>query len=69
VSTLTATGGALDRCQLDGSWLVLTFHQIVTSGVVANTQCLQSDFSALMAAINSRGIPVLPVGDVIRNYS
>lgn len=69
VSTLTATGGALDRCADDGSWLVLTFHQIVTSGVSGNTQCLQSDFSTLMAAINSRGIPVLPVGDVMRNYS
>ena len=69
VSTLTATGGALDRCLYDGSWLILAFHQIVTSGLAANTQCLQSDFGTLMAAVASRGIPVLPVGDVIRNYT
>lgn len=65
---LMSTGGPLDRCQLNGSWLILTFHQIVTGSVTDSTQCSQTDFAAIMAAINSRGIPVLPVGDVIRNY-
>ncbi|MFI9339969.1 polysaccharide deacetylase family protein [Streptomyces sp. NPDC052773] len=68
VSKLTGPGGALDRCQLNGSWLILTFHQIVTGTPADPTQCSQSDFQAVMAAIAARGIPVLPVGDVIRNY-
>ena len=69
VSTITATGGALDRCQLDGSWYIINLHQVVNSGVSTSTQILTSDFSTLMSAISARGIPVLPVGDVMRNYS
>jgi hypothetical protein len=68
VTKLTGPGGALDRCQLNGSWLILTFHQIVTGTPADATQCTQADFQTVMAAINARGIPVLPVGDVIRNY-
>jgi hypothetical protein len=65
---LTGAGGLLDRCQLNASWLILTFHQIVTGSVTDPTQCSQADFQTIMAAISSRGIPVVPVGDVIRNY-
>lgn len=69
VSVITQAGGVLDRCQLDSSWFIITLHQIVTSGVTASTMLLQSDLSTLLAAINSRGIPVLPVGEVISLYS
>lgn len=69
VSVITGAGGDLDRCQLDGSWYVMTFHDIITGTPTLNTQISQSDFSTLMAAVNSRGIPVLPVSDVIRNYT
>lgn len=68
VSNITKTGGPLDRCHNDQSWLILTLHQIVTSGVTANTQLLQSDFKTLLTAISSLNIPVLPVSDVIRNF-
>lgn len=68
VTKLTGAGGALDRCQLSGSWLILTWHEIVTGSPTDVTECSQADFQTVMAAINSRGIPVLPVGDVIRNY-
>jgi peptidoglycan/xylan/chitin deacetylase (PgdA/CDA1 family) len=68
-ANLTGNGGALDRCQLDGSWTILTFHEI-TAGAAANTnQCSQADFDSIMDAIAARGIPVLPVGDVLRLYS
>lgn len=69
VSTITATGGPLDRCVNDGDWYIIALHQILASSLTANTQILQSDFNTLMDAINSRGIPVLPVGDVVRYYS
>jgi len=69
VSTMTAAGGPLDRCQVNGDWLILCLHQLTTTTPGATTQLLQSDFNTLMDAINSRGIPVLPVGDVVRFYS
>lgn len=68
VTKLTSAGGMLDRCALNGSWLILTFHQIVTGSVTDTSQISQTDFASIMSAINSRGITVLPVGDVIRNY-
>ncbi|MGI5197111.1 polysaccharide deacetylase family protein [Streptomyces sp. CA-288835] len=69
VTKLTSNGGLLDRCQLSGSWLILTFHEIVSDSESAVTQCSLANFQSVMAGINSRGIPVLPVGDVIRNYA
>jgi peptidoglycan/xylan/chitin deacetylase (PgdA/CDA1 family) len=69
VSLITATGGPLDRCQLDGSWYIITLHDVITTTVTTSTQISQTDFTTLMDAINSRSIPVLPVGDVIRYYS
>jgi len=69
VSTITATGGPLDRCLNDGSWYQICLHQILASGLTAATQILQSDFQTLMDAIASRGIPVLPVGEIARYYS
>jgi hypothetical protein len=68
VSSLTAAGGPLDRCQLDGSWYIICLHQIVTTTPADSTQLLQSDLSTLLSAINSRGIPVLPIGDVLKFY-
>jgi peptidoglycan/xylan/chitin deacetylase (PgdA/CDA1 family) len=69
VSVITAAGHALDRCANDGSWYVITLHDVIPGTATVNTQISQSDFSTLIAAVNSRGIPVLPVGDVIGNYS
>jgi hypothetical protein len=69
VSSITAAGGLLDRCQLNGSWLNLCLHQITTGTVTDSTQISQTDFNTLMDGINSRGIPVLPVSDVMRLYS
>jgi peptidoglycan/xylan/chitin deacetylase (PgdA/CDA1 family) len=68
-ANLIGAGGALDRCQLDGSWTILTFHEIVTGAVTTTNQCSQTDFNAIMDAIKARNIPVLPVGDVLRLYS
>jgi peptidoglycan/xylan/chitin deacetylase (PgdA/CDA1 family) len=68
-ANLTGAGGALDRCQLDGSWTILTFHEITAGAASTTNQCSQTDFDSIMDAIAARGIPVLPVGDVLRLYS
>ena len=69
VANLIATGGPLDKCAANGSWLILTFHQIITGTPSDSTMCTQTGFTSVMSAINSLGIPVLPVADVIRYYS
>ncbi|MFF7795528.1 polysaccharide deacetylase family protein [Streptomyces sp. NPDC007991] len=68
-ANLVGAGGALDRCQLDGDWTILTFHEVVAGTAANANQCSQSDFDLIMDAIAARGIPVLPVGDVLRLYS
>jgi hypothetical protein len=69
VANLVATGGLLDRCAANADWLILTFHQIVTTTPADSTQCTQAGFQTVMTAIGSYGIPVLPVADVLRNYT
>ncbi|MEV5472955.1 polysaccharide deacetylase family protein [Streptomyces sp. NPDC052207] len=68
-TSLVAAGGLLDKCQLNGGWLILTFHKITTGAATVSTECSQADFQMIMAAIASRGIPVVPVADVNRLYS
>jgi hypothetical protein len=65
VTALTASGGPLDRCQNNGDWLILSFHKIVTGTPAASDECSQTGFNTVMDAINSRGIPVFPLGDVL----
>jgi hypothetical protein len=69
VAALTATGGLLDRCAASGSWLILTFHQIITGTPTDSTMCSQAGFQSVMTAVSAAGIPVLPVADVLRYYS
>jgi hypothetical protein len=45
--------------------LILTFHKLVTGSATLTTECSQADFQSIMDGIASRGIPVLPVGDVM----
>jgi hypothetical protein len=68
-SSMVAAGGLLDKCVNNGGWLVLVFHKITVGAATVSTECSQSDFQLIMAGINSRGIPVVPVSDVMRLYS
>jgi hypothetical protein len=68
-TNLVAAGGLLDKCQNNGGWLVLVFHKITVGAATVSTECSQADFQLIMAAINSRGIPVVPVSDVYRLFS
>jgi hypothetical protein len=67
-ANLVGAGGLLDRCQLEGSWLQLTFHKIVSGTASVTTECSVTDFTTIMNGIASRNIPVRTVDDVIRNY-
>jgi peptidoglycan/xylan/chitin deacetylase (PgdA/CDA1 family) len=71
-SALTAaTTGDIARVAATGTWLILTFHEIIASASTpANTGQLKlSDFQTIIAAINAVGVPVVPVGDVLRYYT
>lgn len=66
-SNLTAaTTGDLDKAKAQGQWLILVFHAIVTGAPTSTTTIGQSDFNAIVDGINSRGMTVLPIGDVLR---
>lgn len=68
-ANMVAAGGLLDKCQNAGGWLILVFHKITVGAATVSTECSQSDFQSVMSGINSRGIPVVPVSDVMRLYS
>ncbi|MEU1457626.1 polysaccharide deacetylase family protein [Streptomyces avermitilis] len=68
-TNLVAAGGLLDKCQLNGGWLILVFHKITTGAATVSTECSQADFQTVMAGIASRGIPVVPMSDVYRLFS
>lgn len=67
VSTLTAPGGPLDRCRQSGSWLILSFHNFIVGTAPNDLWLAQDQFGTLLNAISAHGIPVLPIGDVMRN--
>lgn len=68
-ANLTGAGTLLDKVKTNQAWLILVFHEFLTSGTPTNTtQCLQSDFNSVVDGINSRGIPCMPVADVLRYY-
>ncbi|MFE0451591.1 polysaccharide deacetylase family protein [Streptomyces sp. NPDC058914] len=69
VAVLTAAGGLLDRCASGGSWLNLCLHRVVTGTPTDAGQISLTGLQTLLDAIETRGITVLPVGDVLRYYS
>lgn len=69
VTALTATNGPLDRCRNSGSWLILCFHEITSITPTNSTQCSQTGFNTVMSTINSKGIPVYPISEVLRYFA
>ncbi|WP_274029456.1 polysaccharide deacetylase family protein [Streptomyces sp. MMBL 11-1] len=66
-ASVTQAGGSLDVCKRQGAWLQLTFHVLTTGSEGGDAGVIkQSDFNSIIDAINSYGIPVLPVADVMR---
>lgn len=62
----TAVTGDIALCAAQKSWLILVFHNIVTTTPASTGECLQSDFDAILAAITTAGIPVRTIADVLR---
>jgi peptidoglycan/xylan/chitin deacetylase (PgdA/CDA1 family) len=58
----------LDRAKADGSWLILTFHHIVTSPS-SLVEYSTANFTAILDYINSIGIPVRTTSQVLRGDS
>jgi peptidoglycan/xylan/chitin deacetylase (PgdA/CDA1 family) len=66
VTTYTNSGGALDVLLANGGWDIITIHD-VSAGTSGNiNQISQADLTTLVAGINSRGIAVATMGDVLR---
>jgi peptidoglycan/xylan/chitin deacetylase (PgdA/CDA1 family) len=65
-TNIVAAGGILDVTKRLGAWLILTFHVITSGTGAADTECSVGAFDTILGAINSYGIPVLPVSDVMR---
>lgn len=66
---LTQSNGDFDQCKANGSWLILAFHEIVSGAAATTGQISQADFTTIIDTINSKGIPVVPVGEVLRYAS
>ncbi|MFE2101469.1 polysaccharide deacetylase family protein [Streptomyces sp. NPDC059468] len=64
----TVTGTDLAKIKANQLWGIYVFHNIVTTAPASSTEIAQSDFNAIVDAINAQGIPVLPIGDVLRYY-
>ena len=54
-ASLVATGGPLDRCQIQGSWLILVFHQVTAGAPGASDQGIYSGRSRSKASGGRRG--------------
>jgi len=65
-ANITGAGGDLDKIKANGGVLVLNFHQLVAASPADTSQCLTSDFTSIIAAINSKGIPVMTMGELMR---
>lgn len=64
----TATTGDIDVAKANQTWLILVFHKVNTGAATATTEISQTDFNSIIDKINSAGMPVVPVGDVLRYY-
>lgn len=58
----------IDKAKANKAWYQMVFHQIVSGGVVATTQILQSDFDAIIDKVVSSGVACLPVGEALGYY-
>lgn len=65
VSGIANAQGFVTAAQANKEWLLLVFHDIQASAS-GNLQLSTANFQTLMDSVNSSGIQVMPVGDVMR---
>lgn len=64
--TSTATIQAeIDAAYANQTWLILIFHDVVASGATGDTQYNAASFNTVIDYLNTKGIPVKTVGDVL----
>lgn len=67
-STSTASvQTAIDRAFTNKEWLILLFHDITSGSASGSTQYTTTNFGTIVDYVNSKGIAVRTVGDVIQN--
>jgi hypothetical protein len=69
LSKVTGAGGRLDRCANSGDWLILCLHKVVEGAPATSTEIGKAGLTALMKAIDDRGIPVLTVEEAMASYT
>lgn len=57
----------IDQAFDNQSWLILVFHKITAGAASATTECSQADFNTIIDYINTKGIAVRTVGDVLNS--
>jgi peptidoglycan/xylan/chitin deacetylase (PgdA/CDA1 family) len=67
ISTTVATvQAAIDAAYANGEWLILSFHNI-TASPSAGIDYAQSSFNTIIDYLNTKGIPVRTVAEVLRS--
>jgi hypothetical protein len=64
-TTVASVTAAIDRCRAEGTWLIICFHQIVTTPSAA-THWATADFQAVIDYLALKYMTVLPVSEVVR---
>lgn len=65
--SITNAGGILDGCKAQASWCILTMHDVSTGASTGINQISQADLQTLVSGINTRGIAVATMSEVIRS--
>ncbi|ATB40392.1 polysaccharide deacetylase [Cystobacter fuscus] len=61
--TLDTVRSWIDAAAADGSWLILTFHQIVTGTASTSTEYGAADFAAILDAVKARNVDIVTVSE------
>lgn len=68
LTTVATVTSAIDRAYANKSWLILTFHDLVTSPV-NGTEYSIANYQTIIDYLATKGIPVQPVGEVMQTVS
>ncbi|HLN75978.1 MAG TPA: hypothetical protein VK204_02960, partial [Nocardioidaceae bacterium] len=63
--SLATLKAVVDRAKASRTWLIFTFHHIVTGTPSAGTEWAAADFTSLVDYIAGLGMPVKTVGEVL----
>ena len=68
-STPTATDveNALSQCKTHKSWLILSFHEIVSGGAEGGLQTNEATFKAMVEKVAASGLAVETLAEVLES--